>query len=204
MPNVCCLNKHKLLIPDCLRVLVVLNHCLIILKFGHLTPSCAPWKYQYFYGAPSPALRGNRASRESANTEGTRLAHGFKPSLARKLLLKFGVLDIENFQNLKKSFMLKTSQNGQKNDLQPKKSKFLKIWGVALKNCQNLKKTFQLKTSQNGQKNDLLPKKSKVIYNPQIVTGRRHFHIKYLFYDPVSLVHQAKALFNYICSNIQS
>ena len=41
---------------------------------------------------------------------------------------------MENFQNLKKSFMLKTSQNGQKNDLQQKNSKFLnilvKIWVV--------------------------------------------------------------------------
>ena len=73
--------------------------------------------------------------------------------------------------------MLKTSQNGQKNDLQPKKSKFLKIWGVALKNCQNLKKTFQLKTSQNGQINDLLPKKSKFLKNVAKiwVVGHRKF-----------------------------
>ena len=41
---------------------------------------------------------------------------------------------LKNVQNLKKTFLLKTSQNGQKNDLLPKKSKFLKnvvkIWGV--------------------------------------------------------------------------
>ena len=61
--------------------------------------------------------------------------------------------------------MLKTSQNGQKHDLQPKKLKFLKIWGVALKNFQNLKKTFLLKTSQNGQKNDLPTKKVEHFVN---------------------------------------
>ena len=47
------------------------------------------------------------------------------------------MLDLEIFQNLKKTILLKTSQNGQKNDLQPKKSKFLKmlvkIWGVGTK-----------------------------------------------------------------------
>ena len=49
-------------------------------------------------------------------------------------LLKFGVLDIQNFLNLETTFLLQSSQNGQKNDLLPKKSKFLKnvakIWGV--------------------------------------------------------------------------
>ena len=87
---------------------------------------------------------------------------------------------MENFQNPKKSVMLKTSQNGQKNDLQPKKSKFLKIlvkiW-VRTKKFQNLKKTFMLKTSQNGQINDLLPKKSKFLKNvaKMWVVGHRKF-----------------------------